>query len=81
VHGGTSKDDLKKALDDAIETANSNREEYGANIRTVLFLDEVNTTAAVGSIKEILCDQHFDGKPIPTDAGLSIVAACNPYRK
>jgi hypothetical protein len=44
-------------------------------------MDEANTTEAIGSIKEILCDRHFSGKVIPSDAGLSIVAACNPYRK
>ncbi|ELU09101.1 hypothetical protein CAPTEDRAFT_223578 [Capitella teleta] len=81
VHGGTTKSDLKKALDEAMRTAKSNRAEYGFNICTVLFLDEANTTHAVGSIKEILCDRHFDGKPIPSNTGLSIVAACNPYRK
>ncbi|ELT95387.1 hypothetical protein CAPTEDRAFT_208661 [Capitella teleta] len=81
VHGGTTKSDLKKALDDAMQTAVSNRAEYGFNICTVLFLDEANTTDTVGSIKEILCDRQFDGKPIATNVGLSIVAACNPYRK
>ncbi|ELU02735.1 hypothetical protein CAPTEDRAFT_201549 [Capitella teleta] len=80
VHGGTSEADLKHALDDSIKTAKCNQENHGANVRTILFLDEVNTTDAVGSIKEILCDRHFSGKPIPQNIGLSIVAACNPYR-
>lgn len=48
---------------------------------TILFLDEANTTEAIGLIKEILCDNRMCGEPLETDTGLKIIAACNPYRR
>lgn len=48
---------------------------------TVLFLDEVNTTEALGLVKEVLCDLTLKGKPLDTNSGLKLIAACNPYRK
>ncbi|XP_067940325.1 E3 ubiquitin-protein ligase RNF213-like [Watersipora subatra] len=50
-------------------------------IYTVLFLDEVNTTEAIGLVKEIICDRRMNGVPLPHDSSLKIVAACNPYRR
>lgn len=49
------------------------------NIDTVVFFDEVNTTDAVGLIKEIMCDGRVNGQPVSRD--LKFIAACNPYRK
>jgi hypothetical protein len=80
VHGGTTRADLRDALYRAVEKALMNRQQW-PTIRTVLFMDEANTTEAIGSIKEILCDGHCDGVRIPPDSGLCVVAACNPYRK
>lgn len=49
-------------------------------VYTVLFLDEANTSEAVGLIKEVLCDGRMHGVPLRKDSGLKIIAACNPYR-
>lgn len=51
------------------------------SVYTILFLDEANTTEAIGLVKEVLCDGRIRGKPIDPGNGLKIVAACNPYRK
>lgn len=51
-------------------------------LRTVLFLDEANTSEAIGLIKEIMIDGRLDGKPLRFDKyGIDVIAACNPYRK
>jgi len=50
-------------------------------VYTILFLDEANTTDAIGLIKEILCDGRMMGEPLDRTSGLKIIAACNPYRK
>eukprot|EP01083_Nonionella_stella_P128419 389155_1 len=44
-----------------------------------IFFDEINTSPDVGCFKEILCDRHFDGEPLPTN--MKIIAACNPRRR
>ncbi|XP_072028883.1 E3 ubiquitin-protein ligase rnf213-alpha-like isoform X2 [Amphiura filiformis] len=79
VHGGTTIEDIIKKVEKAEEIALSNQEK---KIDTVLFLDEANTTEAVGLIKEIMCDGRIQGRPIETaDGCLNIIAACNPYRR
>ena len=50
-------------------------------IYTILFLDEANTTEAIGLVKEIFCDGRIRGKPLRQNTGLRILAACNPYRQ
>jgi len=50
-------------------------------VDTILFLDEANTTPAIGLVKEILCDGRCKGEPIEKRFGLKIIAACNPYRR
>lgn len=62
--GNVPKDELNKLKD----------------IYTVLFMDEANTTEAIGLIKEIMCDRSVNGVPFD-EPNLKIVAACNPYRK
>eukprot|EP00731_Ephydatia_muelleri_P024235 Em0016g506a len=76
VHGGTTEDDIIKAIDRAQAQAEQNRLH---NLDTVLFFDEANTTDAIGLIKEIMCDRRVNGKPISNN--LKFIAACNPYRK
>ena len=48
---------------------------------TILFLDEANTTEAIGLVKEILCDGRMRGEPLDSESGVKIIAACNPYRR
>ena len=70
-------------MEKANNLAAENCRRYGPHMHTVLFLDEANTTEAVGTIKEILCDHSLGGVPIQQlhTSGLRLVAACNPYRK
>jgi len=65
----------------AEEIANSNVEQFGRHMYTVLFFDEANTTEAIGLIKEIMCDKSISGKPLKLCENLKMIAACNPYRK
>ncbi|XP_056587886.1 E3 ubiquitin-protein ligase rnf213-alpha-like [Triplophysa dalaica] len=79
VHGGTTSDMIYSKVREAEAMALRNKLDYGFD--SVLFFDEANTTEAVSSIKEILCDQSVDGQHLTSDTGLQIIAACNPYRK
>ncbi|CAH2291483.1 E3 ubiquitin- ligase RNF213 [Pelobates cultripes] len=79
VHGGTSADTIYQKILEAQEFALYNTENH--NCDTVLFFDEANTTDAISSIKEALCDHTVDGEPLKENSGLQIIAACNPYRK
>lgn len=79
IHGGITKEDIYKQIEKAVETSRRNKEK-GID-QTVLFFDEANTTSAISTIKTIMCDRFFDGKPIPENTGLQFVAAVNPYRQ
>ena len=50
-------------------------------IFTILFFDEANSTEAIGTIKEIMCDSRINGERLCSNTGLKIIAACNPYKK
>jgi hypothetical protein len=47
-------------------------------IRVVAFLDEVNTCALLGLVTELVCGGRLAGRPV--HAGVTFVAAVNPYR-
>ncbi|XP_039566699.1 E3 ubiquitin-protein ligase RNF213-like [Passer montanus] len=79
VHGGTTAEMIYARIREAEALAKSNKEQHGLD--TILFFDEANTTEAVGSIKEVLCDRTVQGQPLASGSGLRIIAACNPYRK
>ncbi|KAM6344814.1 E3 ubiquitin-protein ligase RNF213 isoform 2-T4 [Alca torda] len=79
VHGGTTAEMIYARIKEAEALAKTNKEKHGLD--TVLFFDEANTTEAVSSIKEVLCDRTVQGKPLVSCSGLQIIAACNPYRK
>ncbi|XP_069055826.1 E3 ubiquitin-protein ligase RNF213 isoform X2 [Pleurodeles waltl] len=79
VHGGTTADLIYEKIQEAEAIAVKNKMDFGLD--TVLFFDEANTTDAIGSIKEALCDKTVEGKPLGENTGLHIIAACNPYRK
>ncbi|KAG8579470.1 hypothetical protein GDO81_010907 [Engystomops pustulosus] len=78
VHGGTTAEMIYQKVLEAQAIARSNKTK---GCDTVLFFDEANTTEAISSIKEVLCDHTVDGEPLEEDSGLHIIAACNPYRK
>ncbi|KAM6245288.1 E3 ubiquitin-protein ligase RNF213 [Porphyrio hochstetteri] len=79
VHGGTTAEMIYARIKEAEALAKINKKEHGLD--TVLFFDEANTTEAISSIKEVLCDRTVQGKPLAPCSGLQIIAACNPYRK
>ena len=72
-------EDITTQVQKAMEMGkqNENRQAH-----TVLFLDEANTTEAIGLIKEVMVDKMLHGKALGiAKCGLDIIAACNPYRK
>ncbi|XP_026862579.2 E3 ubiquitin-protein ligase rnf213-alpha [Electrophorus electricus] len=79
VHGGTNSDMIYTKVREAETIAVTNKQDYG--IDSVLFFDEANTTEAISSIKEVLCDKTVEGESMAPYSGLQIIAACNPYRK
>ncbi|RXN17930.1 E3 ubiquitin-protein ligase RNF213-alpha-like protein [Labeo rohita] len=79
VHGGTSSGLVYTKVRESEDMALRNKQKYGLN--SVLFFDEANTTEAISSIKEVLCDNTAIGQNLTDGTGLQIIAACNPYRK
>ncbi|XP_059197009.1 E3 ubiquitin-protein ligase rnf213-alpha-like [Centropristis striata] len=79
VHGGTTSELIHEKVKEAETLAQTNTEKH--EFDSVLFFDEANTTEAVSSIKEILCDNSVQGQQLSPQTGLQIIAACNPYRK
>ena len=79
THGGVTEENIYTTVDKAINRARANKE-IGIPL-TVLFFDEANTTNAIGTIKEVMCDRLVNGRAIPDDIGLQFVAAVNPYRE
>jgi hypothetical protein len=80
VHGGTTTEDIRKHVRNAENLAKQNRR-LCPDMFTILFFDEANSTEAIGTIKEIMCDHKLDGQSLDKSAGLKFIAACNPYRK
>ncbi|XP_069558951.1 E3 ubiquitin-protein ligase rnf213-alpha [Brachyistius frenatus] len=79
VHGGTTSEMIYTKVREAENIASINKQDYGFD--SVLFFDEANTTEAISSIKEVLCDKTVKGESLTLSCGLQIIAACNPYRK
>ncbi|XP_062875116.1 E3 ubiquitin-protein ligase rnf213-alpha [Trichomycterus rosablanca] len=79
VHGGTTSEMIYTKVKEAENIAYINKNDYSFD--SVLFFDEANTTEAVSSIKEVLCDKTVEGESITPNTGLKVIAACNPYRK
>lgn len=79
VHGGTTSEMIYEKVKEAETLARTNKENH--DLDSVLFFDEANTTEAISSIKEILCDNSVQGQEFCSNTGLQIIAACNPYRK
>ncbi|KAM8845445.1 E3 ubiquitin-protein ligase rnf213-alpha-like isoform 2-T2 [Spinachia spinachia] len=79
VHGGTTSEMIYTKVREAEMIASINKQDYGFD--SVLFFDEANTTEAISSIKEVLCDETVKGESLIPNCGLKVIAACNPYRK
>ncbi|MED6260783.1 hypothetical protein ATANTOWER_028724, partial [Ataeniobius toweri] len=79
VHGGTTSEMIYAKVKEAEDIASINKQDFGFD--SVLFFDEANTTEAISSIKEVLCDKTVKGECLTPNLGLQIIAACNPYRK
>ena len=77
---GKERENVRQEVSDYVEGKGDIADEE--RLRTVLFLDEANTSEAIGLIKEIMIDGRLDGKPLKFDRyGIDVIAACNPYRK
>src|SRR5690606_36100006 len=48
------------------------------NLTILFFIDELNTTAYMGRLKELLVDRSWENDPLPSN--VFIVAAINPQR-
>ena len=79
THGGITKENIYDMVLKAIIQAQINTRK-GVK-QTVLFFDEANTTNAIGTFKEVMCDRLLNGQPIPENIGLQFIAAVNPYRE
>ncbi|XP_028300078.1 E3 ubiquitin-protein ligase rnf213-alpha-like [Gouania willdenowi] len=79
VHGGTTSEMIYQKVRETETLAKTNTEKHGLD--TVIFFDEANTTEAISSIKEIICDNSVQGQQLNPQTRLQIIAACNPYRK
>ena len=79
VHGGITSKDIIRTVKKAEQIAAKNRSNH-PEMHTVLFMDEANTTEAIGLIKEIMCDGTMHGERL-TEPSLKFVAACNPYKR
>ena len=77
VHGGTTELDIEKVVMKADQRARSLNKEYKGDI--ILFLDEMNSTEAIGYVKQVVCDRRVGQHQL--DERLKIICACNPYRK
>ena len=76
-----TEEDIHQRVQEAKELARENWIKK-PDLETILFFDEVNTTSAIGLVKEIMCDERVCGEPIHAASyGLRIISACNPYRK
>jgi hypothetical protein len=82
VHGGVTEQQI---ADFMLQTLEQLRISSRAAPRiAVIFFDELNTSAACGLIKEIMCDRRCRGMPLvkPEDRfQLAFIGACNPYRQ
>ena len=78
MHGGTSEEDISKAVVDTEDLARRNQK-TNPKLYTILFFDEANTTENIGLIKEVMCDRRLKGRKISDN--VKFIAACNPYRK
>lgn len=60
VHGGTTTEEIVGHVRTAQDLARANSR-HCPGIFTVLFFDEANSTEAIGTIKEIMCDRRMNG--------------------
>merc|ERR1711994_849527 len=79
VHGGLSRETIKKKVDEAIRIAEENLVKHGIKM-TIMFFDEANTTANIGVIKDLMVDRKNEGVSIPENSTLQFICAVNPYR-
>ena len=77
---GEVRQNVEQEVDDHIKKKTRIRDEE--LLRRVLFLDEANTSEAIGLIKEIMIDGTLNGKALKFDRYcIDVIAACNPYRR
>ncbi|KAL9656856.1 hypothetical protein ABK040_004390 [Willaertia magna] len=78
MHGGISPQEIKQTIGDIVKKNLENVEKY-EDFVTVVFIDELNTTKAMGIMKEIFIDHSLDGVKLPKS--VFFVGAINPFKK
>ncbi|KAK3289270.1 hypothetical protein CYMTET_3293 [Cymbomonas tetramitiformis] len=73
VHAGVAQADLVRHLEHCEALAQC------SGGRVWAFLDECNTCAHLGLINDAVCHRMLLGRPLHPD--VTVIAACNPYRK
>ena len=87
IHGGYDMFRIKEMLRERVKKALKIYRSTPCRKRTVIFLDEMNTTSSVDLLKEAICDFRLDGKTMidsQKDTCLhhvTFIGAINPDRK
>ena len=87
IHGGYDMFRIKEMLLKVIEKAHNryrSTKDKTKRKKTLIFLDEMNTTSAVDLLKEAICDFRVDGKSLATNGlfeNVTFIGAINPDRK
>ncbi|XP_077968820.1 E3 ubiquitin-protein ligase rnf213-alpha-like [Styela clava] len=77
VYGGVTASDIQESVKEAEKVWSQSETDQDMRL---LFFDEANTTEAIYAIKEVMCDNTFDGEVVAME-NITIIAACNPHRK
>jgi hypothetical protein len=78
VHAGTTAAAIEQFVAEAEEELRRDASAKAVPGRVWLFFDEINTSEHIGLINDIVCHRLLRSRPI--HPGISLLAACNPYR-
>nr|XP_039269384.1 E3 ubiquitin-protein ligase rnf213-beta-like [Styela clava] len=77
VYGGVTASDIQKSVKEAEKVWSQSKTDQDTRL---IFFDEANTTEAIYAIKEVMCDNTFDGEAVAMK-NTTIIAACNPHKE
>nr|XP_039268822.1 E3 ubiquitin-protein ligase rnf213-beta-like [Styela clava] len=77
VYGGITASDIQESIKEAEKLWSQSKTDEDMRL---LFFDEANTTEAIYAIKEVMCDNTFDGEAVAME-NTTIIAACNPHKE
>jgi energy-coupling factor transporter ATP-binding protein EcfA2 len=64
MHGGLKIENLREMLKKIISSHNKYKSGFN-DLKTIIFIDELNTSSYLGYLKEIIVDRTLDGEKIP----------------